>query len=217
MNDDNTTQLIINEYSDKLDKDLKYSLEVDPENKYNLKDHERTFIKCYTQTKSIAMAKECANVDDEEAKRIYFSYAAQSEIKRINLAMYHRQFMHKLLTIDEIGGWLSSLITDSNLAEADKLTTKDKLKVAEMLLNLHKDKENIFNKPEIITYKDYDEELKNLSVDSLKLLLETSKSNEKRDEILSQFNLDELSNEEVALLKSMSTEDLLELLNSLTK
>lgn len=211
------TQLIINEYNEKLDGDPKYSLEVDPEDKYNLKDYEKTFIKCYTQTKSIAMAKECANVTDEEAKEIYFSYAAQMEIKRINLAMYHRQFMHKLLTIDEIGGWLSSLITDSNVADSDKLTTKDKLKVAEMLLNLHKDKQNIFNRPDVITYKDYDEELKNLSVDSLKLLLETSKSNEKRDEILSQFNLEELSNEEVALLKSMSTEDLLELLNSLTK
>lgn len=200
-----------------LDNDLEYSLEVDPTNKYNLSDDQRNFIRNYINLKSIEAACDLSGISLEQGKQFFVSYATQWEIKRINKALYHKQFANKLLSLDEIGGYLTSVLTD-DVVLADRLRSSDKIKVAQMIIDLNKLKfEALSNNPSVIMNKDLDEELQHLSVDTIKRLLETNDSlnlKEKKD-VINQFeNSNKLSLEEKAYLESLSTKDLLEILET---
>lgn len=217
QNKDFTTAL-----SEELSFNLKYSLDVDPENKYSMSDSQKAFVKNYCEFKSIPMAAELSGLDLDTAKKFFISYSSQQEIRRINKAMYQRQFNNKLLTIDEISGWLSSLITDEGVPIADRIKTMDKVKVAQMLIDLQHYKSQVIDNPEDIIDVDIESEIKDLSVKSIKsLLLETKKKQDKNDEkqqlIESINDNNELSVEEEAFLKTLPAKDLLQLLNSNTK
>lgn len=200
-----------------LNEDVEYSLEVDPTNKYNLSDEQKRFIKNYVNFKSIMAASEFSEISPEQGKQFFVSYATQQEIRRLNKALYHRQFANKLLSLDEIGGYLTSILTD-DVVLADQLKSNDKIKVAQMIIDLNKLKlEALSNNPSVVMNKDLDEELQHLSVDTIKRLLETNDSvnlKEKKD-VINQFeDSNKMSLEEKAYLESLSTKDLLEILDS---
>lgn len=200
-----------------LNEDLEYSLEVDPTNKYNLSGEQKRFIKNYVNFKSIMAASEFSEISPEQGRQFFVSYATQQEIRRINRALYHRQFANKLLSLDEIGGYLTSVLTD-DVALADQLKSSDKIKVAQMIIDLNKLKlEALSNNPSAVMNKDLDEELQHLSVSTIKRLLETNDSLnlKEKKEVIGQFeDSNKMSLEEKAYLESLSTKDLLEILDA---
>lgn len=206
---------MIAEYQNMLDNDLKYSLMVDPEDKYSMEEAQKTFIKYYIDFKDIVAAATLADIDIDTARAYLKSYASQQEIRRINLAMYHRQFSTKLLSIDAIGGWLSSLLMDLNVPIADRLKTTDKLRVAQMIIDLNKAKqESLFN-PSIIVEKDIEAQIKDLSVETLRQLIASNTlleqpQSEEKDAIIKQL-CSGMSSEEEAFLRTLSVEELLKL------
>lgn len=220
--DINTSQNITTQLSKELDSNIEYSLSVDPLNKYSMSDTQKTFIKNYCEFKSIPMAAELSGIDLDLAKNYFISYSSQQEIRRINKAMYQRQFHNKLLSIDEIAGWLSSLITDEGVPIADRVKTMDKVRITQILIDLQTFKNQAINNPANIIDVDIESEIKNLSVKSIKSLL-NQKLNIKQKEdskqnIINTLNEEgNLSPEEEAFLKTLPAKDLLTLLNNSNK
>lgn len=203
------------EYERELETNPKYSLEVDPEKKYNLSIDQRNFIQYYVEFKNINIAAELSGIDMKTAKAYFVSYASQMEIRRINMALYQRQFHSGLLDINQMGGYLSSLLTDTNVPIADRLKPSEKLKVAQMIIDLNILKINSMQNPAIIMNNDINLQLKDLSVDAIRELL---KQSEKRKEPNTYSTVcEELTPEEEAYLSTLPTEDLLQILDDSKK
>lgn len=201
------------ELTHELSTNLEFSLDVDPENKYNMSDEQKMFVKNYVEFKSIPMAADLSQIDLETAKMYFIAYSSQQEIRRINRAMYQRQFSQKLLTIDEIGGYLSSLILDENVPLADRVKTMDKVRIAQMLIDLQMYKHDAINNPDNIIDVDIESQIKDLSVKSIKALLSESNKKDTKKET-KNIQLDNaLSVEEEAFLKTLPAKDILEILN----
>lgn len=202
-------------YIEDLETNPKYSLEVNPEKKYKMTISQCKFIEYYVQYKNINTAAELASIDLDTAKKYFIAYNTQMEIRRINLAMYHRQFATRLLTIDEIGGYLSSLLMDQNVPIADRLKTSEKLRVCEMIINLNRLKIDGLKDPSNMMGMNIDIQLKNLSIDTVKELLKTSKS--KSNSPADIYYDDTLSPEENAYISTLPTEELLEIIEKTKK
>lgn len=200
--------------SKELETNPDFSLDVDPTDKYSMSDTQKAFIKNYVDFKSIPMAAELTGIDLDVAKQYFVAYSSQQEIRRINRAMYHRQFSNKLISIDDIGSWLSSLLTDENVPLADRLKTTDKLKVAQMIIDLNLYKRDAINNPENIIETDIESELKALSVKSIKNLLYEKKEQDKKSDALEQLKNERMTPEEEAFLRTLSSKELLELIDA---
>lgn len=202
----------------KLDKNPEFSLEVDPLNKYNMSAQQKTFIRNYIEFKNIAIASEMTNIDIQLGKSYFIAFSSQQEIRRINRALYQRQFGNKLLTVDEIGGWLSALLTDE-VPMADRITKPtDKLTVARMLIDINNLKNQAINSPELILDKDFDDNLKQLSVENIKELLYSKDVNKEKEELIKSINKDNLfSLEEITYLKTLSLSELQQFVNSINE
>lgn len=211
-------------YKFELESNPEYSLAVDPINKYNLPTITKEFVRHYIEYRNISTAAVICHIENDEALEIFSSFPVQQEIRRISKALYHRQFSKKMLTMDEICGYLSSLIDDSELPQADRLSTKNKLKVIELLIDLNKFKIGAMTDPSILMMKDITELVKNLSVGAIKSLInqcETStNANEINKEIVKYTNAERIKNneptlspEEAAYIESLSADEALMLLN----
>lgn len=200
-----------NELTHELNENPEFSLEVDPTNKYSMSDAQKTFVKNYCEFKSIPIAADLTGIDLGVAKSYFMSYASQQEIRRINRAMYQKQFSSKLLSIDEISSYLSSLITDENVPIGDRVKTMDKVKIAGMLIDLQIYKHDAINNPQNIIDVNIEDEIKNLSISSIKNLL-AQKNNESKD----KTSLDGLFPEEEAYLKTLPAKELLQIINNTT-
>lgn len=210
------------EYLETLKTNPQYSLLVDPENKYNLKDNEKDFIGLYCEFKNVEMAAMMSKMELEEAFTLFSSYPCQQEIRRINVAMYQTQFANRLIGLDELGGYLTCLLSD-NVPIGDRISSQDKLQVAKLILDLHKYLNEIPSNPEEIIEVPMEEELRSLSINSIKSLLEQThkvnkKDKEDKEELIKSFeDYDKFTQEEISFLKTLSTKELLDLLNTVEK
>ena len=204
---DECTKALCTEY----ETNPEFSLEVDPTNKYSMTEAQKAFIKKYCDFKSIPMAAELCGLDLDTAKSYFVAWSSQQEIRRINRAMYQRQFAHKLLSIDEIGGYLSSLITDENVPLADRVKTMDKVRIAQMLIDLQLYKKQAIDDPSNIIDADIETDIKQLSIKSIKMLL-YQKKDKKKDDVIDMKDT-ELLPEEEAFLKTLPAEELLKLVD----
>lgn len=214
----NNTNDLINAHKQEIETNPEYSLEVDPQNLYGLTDTQKIFIKYYVEYKNINIAASLAGIDADSAKAIFLSYSSQQEIRRINRALYQRAFTTKMIGLEQIGGYLTSLLIDENVPIADRLKTTDKLRVVQMIIDLNDYRRNAIDEPSLVTEKDIEQQVKSLSIDTIRQLLYTqNKDNISKDkeELIAQIDIDGLlSPEEIAYLKTLSTKDLLELVNS---
>lgn len=205
-------------YMEELESNPEYSLEVDPENKYNLPPSHKDFIKAYINYKSIYTAAEMAGIEKEGALQLYNSYPIQMEIRRINRALYHRQFASKILSLDQLGGYLSSIITDNYVPLASQLKSKDKLKAIELLLKISDLKTQSMNNPAVIIEKDISSQLKDLSISAIQKLIEQSNNKNEKTELIEKMDPDNnLTMEEKSYLETLSTEELLTLIDDKNK
>lgn len=214
---------LTNQYVQVLENNPQYSLLVDPENKYNFTDLERKFIESYIEFKNIQLSCNLCGIEFETGLSLYNSYAIKEEIKRINLAMYHKQFQRKMLSIDEIGGYLSSLITEENVSFYDRLSTEKKLDVVKLLIQLTGLKRESLENPNVIMLTDFEEKISNLSLDEIKLLInqEDSKNDDSlilKEDLINKLNVNKnFTDEEISYLKTLSIKELTELVDEVIK
>lgn len=209
-------------YIDKIKTDPKYSLEVDPTGVYRMPDEQKDFIKNYVQFKNIPLAAQLTGIDEGIATQYWQMYSSQQEIRRINLAMYHRQFATKLINIDEIGGYLTSILMDENVPIVERLKTKEKLDVVKLLMEVNKLKQNAMSQPQTIDAVVIEEQLKDLSVESIQHMIAISgdpKNIQEKEDIIQEIHWanNKLSPEELSYLKTLPTNELLKMLDDLKK
>lgn len=206
-----------------------YSLEPDPTGELNMSDEKKLFLKNYIEFKNVPLASQLTGIDESKGQSYWLDGECRSEIRRINLAMYQRKFSRRLLSIDEIGGYLTSMLIDEDVATADQLPSRDKLKVAQMIIDLNKMKAETYNNPKVIEYVELEEEVKEMDVKSIKQLIRQTKDmqnphasmqikidelSEKKDKLIRQINVNNyLDPSEIAYLKSCSVEELESLIN----
>lgn len=199
------------ELNNELETNPVYSLEVDPMNKYSLSELQKRFIKYYVQFRSVPTCAELLKISMDEAKELFLDYATEQEIRRINKAMYQRQFATKMASLDDISGYLTSLLTDENVPLCYRLKTTEKLSVVRTLLDVIKLKQESIQNPQRLININIANELKQLSVTTIRqLIAQSTDSDEKRD-IISKHS--DLTPEEQAFLSTLSTNELLELLD----
>lgn len=209
------TDEISKQYIDEINNNIVFSLQVDPENKYNMPEEQKRFIAYYIQYRNVATAGMLANIDLHLATSYLMAYSTQQEIQRINKAIIQRQFATKLASLDNIGGWLTSLLTD-DVVEGDKINSKEKIKVAQMLIDLHKLKAESLMSPQTLIQKDINVELKDLSIETIKKLIYNDEQIEKKKEAIEKLKEErEMSYEDIEYLKTLDTETLLKFIEDL--
>ena len=206
---------ISKQYIDEINNNIVFSLQVDPENKYNMPEEQKRFIAYYIQYRNVATAGMLANIDLHLATSYLMAYSTQQEIQRINKAIIQRQFATKLASLDNIGGWLTSLLTD-DVVEGDKINSKEKIKVAQMIIDLHKLKAESLLSPQTLIQKDVNVELKDLSIETIKKLIYNDEQIEKKKEAIEKLKEErEMSYEDIEYLKTLDTETLLKFIEDL--
>lgn len=213
--------LIEQTYKHELETNPEYSLSVDPMNKYNMPIITKEFVRHYVEHRNISTAAMFTHLETDVALELYTSYPVQQEVRRISKALYHRQFSKKMMSLNEIGGYLSSLINDVDVPTADKLCTKDKLAVIRMLIDLNQLKLAAMGDPTMLMMQDVNTLVKDLSIGAIKSLLNQHVPDmSKPNVIISDVNNNRalkgepiLTPEEAAYLESLSAEEALSLLN----
>lgn len=208
---------IKHELADELSVNPKYSLEVDPEDKYGLPESTKNFVKQYIQFKNVNTAAEICGIEQDVANQLFASYPVQSEIRRINLALYQRRFVTKMLDLDKLGGFLTTLLTDEYVPLADQLNSSDKLRVIDMLIRLNQIQSDSFEDPDVIMSKDIETQLKNLSVATIKKMLTENNSLKKTTIIESDDAGSKLTPEEKAYLETLPSKELLSIIKKMDK
>ena len=183
-----------------------YSLDIS--NEYGWNDQQKLFLCLYIQTGSFKYSCSISKLNEEDATTFLMSYNAQKELRRINMMIANKQFENKMASLNDIGGYLTSLIIGDCFMK-DKLETKDKIAVIDLLLKVHKTQIDAIKEPQTIIARDLNVDFKNLSIQSLKTLIDNYKTQESNDIINSS-----LSPEEIASIKSTGRE-IAEIVNTL--
>lgn len=208
------------DYKRELESNPEYSLEPDPTGALNMSQIQKDFIRHYVNFKNINAAAELSYIDADTAKSLFVSYDTQQEIRRINRALYHRQFAAKLVSFDDICGYLSCLLTGDGVPIADQLKTTDKLRVIELLLKVNEMKAAGMQDPSKIVHADIETQLKKLSVKTIQQMLVAQQNTviiQQKNDVISKIDDGTLSVEEKAYLSSLPTTELLKLLEETNK
>lgn len=213
------------ELTESFENDSKYALNPDPEGKIGLTEEEKLFITWYIQYRNVPLASQLAGVDEAQGQKFFLSEKCRGEIRRINLALYARQFSRRLLTIDEIGGYLTSILVDQDVTERNVLSARDKLNVAKMIIDLNKLKMESYDNPEKINAIEVEADVKDLTADQLKKIIDSTmypsgqddkrKKKEYEEKALLISHLNDggyLDPAEMAYLQTLSKEQIKELL-----
>jgi len=220
--DENKTQTIYvpvnaedeqREYLAKLNTDPEYSLEVDPTNKYSLSNDQKSFVKLFLQYNNIPIVCELLHIEESVARGYLLQVDIQNELNRIKRARYHRQFANKLLDVNQVGGYLSSLLTDENVPVYEQLSMKQKLHVAELIIKINDMKNKAIDNPrDFIETKAVEEQVKEMSPKDIKKLINSSqdkKTSLEKELIITQLNKDnDLTDEDIEYLRSLSLDEL---------
>lgn len=205
-------------YIDNLETDPKYSLDVDPDGELGMSEEQKKFVAYYVQFKSLTYVASMMGIDTETAKQYYISFNSQQEIRRINMALYHRQFANRLINLDEIGGYLTSLLTGDNVPLADQPhSVSERLAIVKMLIDLNKLQIEGIQNPSLLMQNNVEVQIKNLSLNTIKSLLSEANKSKKVPIEVSNISDSELTPEESAYLSTLPTQELLNLIDETNK
>ncbi len=224
-----TTKELVNKselgltYLKSLEQDSIYQINVDPDNFYKMTTEHKQFIELFIQYRNLSIVTELMNLTYEKAKEYFLMYSTQQEIRRINTALYHRQIATNIIGFEDIGRYLSSWLIGADIPDTDKLKPSEKIQVAKLLLDWHKQMKDFIDKPEIITAEVIEEQIKDLSVENIKQLIKTNSlidinkaSKEKienKEELIEELNkTDLLSKDELDYLNTLSIKELINLI-----
>lgn len=198
-----------------------YALEVDPDGSLGMNETEKEFTKWYVQHRNIPVAAQLAGINNDEGIAIYRKMSFQSELRRISNAIQIRQINQSTMTVDEIGSMLTSFVLDK-VPEVDRLDTKQKMEAMRLLLDINELKTNMVEDPKVVEVIEVKEQLKDMSVEAIKALLEQGKKmdseNNEKEKIIEELDKDStLTNEDLRYLRSLSSDQLKDMLNDQVK
>ena len=162
-------------YLEDLSNDKRYSLSVDPENKYNLTEEHKKFIELYAQYNDLSYVCNMLDIELYNAKDYLLRYSTQYELRRLNLARYHRQIATRIISYQDLGSYLSSWLIGDNIPEKDQLKRSEKLDLVKIMMQWHKGMQDFYNEPSNIIEATAEEELEQLKVADIRELIQRKK------------------------------------------
>lgn len=208
-------------YIDNLNNNILYSLEIDPSNQYNFTELQKTFIKLWIEYRNIIVISNIIGCSTEECSTLLNDYNVNLEIKRLNNAINQKRFATNLLSIDQIEGYLTSMLTGENVPIANQIDETKKIEVAKLIMSIKQYKATMMESPSDIIDISVEDKLDNLSVETIKMLKDINKNTKnksnKEDLINTLTNNAKLSPEDYANLSSKSDEELQNMIKQLQK
>lgn len=196
-----------------------YSLEVDPTGKLNMDEDTKEFVRLYCEYKNLAVVANLLGMDPDAAKTYMNDIYVMQEIRRINKAQYRMRIATKMMSLDEIGGYLTTLIAD-DVPIGDQVSIKEKMNAARMIIDINKLKQESMSNHEVIEalpVEDLTEKLSKLSTNEIKALIYKETSQAKINETMAKKNVliekidparSKLTPEERSVLETLSIEEL---------
>lgn len=130
---------------------------INSQDEYFMTDIQKEFVLLYSQYHDPFVVGDMLQLTREETVEVWSNYYVKRALEELGRIMFHKQIIAKLDSIDELGGYLTSLLTDQDIPQCDKLSPKDKLAVCRLIIQLNEFKASLFvNSPDFI-YKDLPE------------------------------------------------------------
>lgn len=171
---------------------LKQSLavsKVDPTGMHEFTEDERVLIETWIQYKNLDLVSQVTHLDMPSLLNKINSYYISNEIKRIEETYNQMRLCKGIMSLDDMQSYLSSMIVDFDMPYAERIAPKDKLNAIKTLMQVKMAKEQSF-KPDVIDVLPTEEDLDNLSVESIKLLLNQEVDNDtlqNKDKIINEI------------------------------
>lgn len=130
---------------------------IDTQNEYFMTDVQKEFVLLYTQYHDPFVVGEMLHLTLEETFEVWSNYYVKRALEQLGKIMFYKQLAIKLDSIDELGGYLTSLLTDQNIPECDKLSPKEKLSICDLIIKLNEYKATLFIRSPDFVHKDLPE------------------------------------------------------------
>lgn len=135
---------------------------------YKFNQDEKNFIYVFEKNNSLEKTSKQLNMPLENCTRVYSDPKVQEAIKFLRLQKHREIFNTKMMTLEDIGKYLSNAILDLS----GEIPFRDKLDATNLLINVHKTMNDIQKDPiEINSYNILSTQVQNLTVNDIKNLL----------------------------------------------
>lgn len=119
-----------------------YSIPVDPDGVYGFTEAQRKFILAYVETHSVKKAASSAGMTPAAAKDFFQTLDCKAEVRRVEAAERERELKGGMMTLDEIGAWLSALIRN-DVPDDELIDIDEKFQAAKLIINIHGQKQKM--------------------------------------------------------------------------
>ena len=219
--EDTTGHFLIQSLSEE-EKNALYVLNKD-EDGYIFTDLEKKFITQWIDFKNLVIVSAMLGITQKESSQFLTNQHIRKEIDRISLARVKYRFARRILTLDECESYLTTSITDEGVAMSEQLSSKDKLSAMKLLLEIKQMKADSLSNPTIIDNTPVEQQLEQLSVETIKQLLNTKLDNKSDIEtnmsVRQQIaqSIPNISESEKKDLSTMSPNELLKIIDNTHK
>lgn len=191
----------------------------DPKTGHEYTDLEKQFIALWVEFKNLVVVSAMLDMSQKEVSELLASEPIRNEIDRISSARIEERFKQRILSLDEMQAFLSGYITDEGVPFADRLDSKGKMNALKLLLDVKEAKAEGIESPQTIDAIPAEVQLKELSVDTIKALLDTRKADKAatKEKQALVTKIGGATPMETADLMNMDTSDLLKMIDNIGK
>lgn len=190
---------------------------------HTFSDLEKKFITQWVEFKNLVVVSSMLGISQKDSSVMLADPHIRLEIDRISQARMKFRFARRILTLDECESYLTTTITDEGVPLAEQLSSKDKLSAMKLLLEVKDMKAQGFANPTVIDNTPVEQQLEQLSVETIKQLIDTkldkpsdiTNNIQMRQELVSK--IPDLSEKEKNDIMSMSPDEILKLLDNMNK
>lgn len=185
-------------------------------------EEEKDFIGDWIEFRNIAVVSAVSGIPQRTCTEYLGKEYIREETDRICRVRSEIRFSGKILTLDECEKYLTSCITDEGVPIADQLDKKDKLTAMKLLLQVKEMKGEAVADPKTLDSVQIEDQLKELSIDTIKALISSRAGKTEREEEKSlrqqaSAQIPSVTAGEVQDMQNMSPKELLRLLDNQEK
>lgn len=162
--------------------------EWDPTGCHKFTDREKEFIRTWLQWENIPMTAQALHCQINEVTDKLNDYYIYNEIRRLEAQLNAFRLKTKIMSLDEMQAYLSSMILDDNVPIGLRLSQKDKLLAMRLLNEVKRTKNEAYTgNVSVIDAIPAPNDLQQLSVDTIKALLEHHDDQDEKNEVIQEL------------------------------
>lgn len=191
--------------------------DVDESGSYSFTEEEKLFIRLWVEFKNLNIVAESMSISNEDASKMFSNYYVTSEIRRLEKEVTKLRLAQKIMTLDEMEAYLSSLVIDYSIPMGERVSPRDKLAAVKLLMEIKQIKGEAFQgNTTVINALPTADKLDSLSTDAIRALIsadDASQTAEEKEKIINELiSISNLSTEEKLELRGKSVKELQDLL-----